>query len=87
MEECARVLRPDGRAVLQFDSRPNGLARRLALALPDALLPRDHRRYIRRYPVPADWPAAAGSGAGLRQLDERGEGGDHHLVLFAPGSR
>ena len=82
INECGRVLRQGGRAVLQFDSRPNALARRLALRLPDALLPRDRRRYIRRYPVPPGWPVAIGAAAGLSLLDERGPGTHDHLVLF-----
>ena len=59
-----------GRAVLQFDSRPQAAIRRLVLRLPDALLPRDHRRYIRRYPVPPPWPADRAA-AGLALVDER----------------
>jgi SAM-dependent methyltransferase len=82
IHECGRILRPGGRAVLQFDSRPNSLLRRLTLQLPDRLLPRDHRRYIRRYPVPPEWPARTGAEAGLAVLDQRGAGTDTHLVLF-----
>lgn len=80
--ESARVLRGGGRAVLQFDSRPDPLLRRLVLRLPDPLLPRDRRRFIRRYPVPPGWPTAAGTAAGLTLIDERAPGTEDHLVLF-----
>ena len=81
--EIARVLRPGGRAALQFDTRPNPLVRRLLLRLPDPLLRRDHRRYIRRYPLPASWPAETAAAAGLRAVDERGAGTADHFVLLA----
>ena len=77
----ARVLRPGGRAVIQFDSRPQAALRRLVLRLPDPLLPRDHRRYIRRYPVPR-LAGRARRRAGLELVDERGIGTDDHLVLL-----
>jgi SAM-dependent methyltransferase len=48
LREIARVLRIDGVAVLQFDTRPATLAVRLAQALPNALLPHDRRTGIRR---------------------------------------
>jgi SAM-dependent methyltransferase len=86
LSETARVLKPDGRAVMQFDTRPNPLRRRVALALPDFALPRDHRRYIRRYPLPATWPEEVGRLAGLGTLDERGPGTEHHFVLFGRSS-
>ena len=79
--EVGRVLKPGGRAVLQFDSRPQAAIRRLILRLPDALLPRDHRRYIRRYPVAPAWPGDRAAAAGLALVDERGIGTDDHLVL------
>lgn len=86
LAETRRVLRPGGRAVLQFDTRPNRAPRRLLLHLPDVLLPRDHRRYIRRYPLPGAWPAQTAAGAGLAVVDERGRGTDDHLLLLeAPG--
>lgn len=80
--ETGRILRPGGRSVLHFDSRPNPPLRRLALLLPDRLLPRDNRRYIRRYPVPAVWPAAVGAAAGLHVVDERSVATTDHMILF-----
>jgi SAM-dependent methyltransferase len=80
--ETARVLRPGARAVLHFDTRPIPVTRRLAMSLPDRLLPREHRRYIRRYPLPADWPRATAEAAGLRVVEERAPGTDWHVVLL-----
>jgi SAM-dependent methyltransferase len=51
LREIARVLRIDGVAVIQFDTRPATLAVRLAQALPNALLP----------PIAAPGSAAAGA--------------------------
>jgi SAM-dependent methyltransferase len=82
VEEAARVLRPGGRAAFQFDTRPNPPLRRLLLRLPDRLLPRDRRRYIRRYPLPAGWPAEAATKAGLRVVGQRGSATEDHFVLL-----
>ena len=81
VSETARILRPGGRAVLHFDTRRQSLRRRLALMLPDRLLPRARRRYIRRYPVPAEWPGEVVAASGLRVLDERFPASDLHLLL------
>lgn len=80
--ETARLLKPGGRAQLHFDSRGPSRVRDLFLRLPDPLLPRDRRRYIRRYPVPAGWPAEAAAAAGLVILEERLAGTDEHLVML-----
>ncbi len=80
--ETARVLRPGGRAMLHFDTRPMTLARRLVLSLPDRLLPRSRRRYIRRYSVPAAWPAKTAANIGLRLMAEREPGSSWHLHLL-----
>jgi SAM-dependent methyltransferase len=80
--ETARVLKPGARAILHFDTRPQPLARRVAMALPDRLLPRRRRRYIRRYPLPAAWPAATAAGAGLRVVGERAPATDWHMLLL-----
>ncbi len=52
LREIERVLKPAGKAVLQFDTRPSRAFRRGLLRLPDKLLPRTNRRFIRRYPLP-----------------------------------
>jgi SAM-dependent methyltransferase len=84
--ETARVLRPGARAVLHFDARRESLRRRLAMALPDRLLPRERRRYIRRYPLPAQWPRQAAADAGLTMVDERAPGTDWHMLLVEQSS-
>jgi SAM-dependent methyltransferase len=87
LEETGRVLRPDGRAVLHFDTRAPSSLRRLAMALPDRLLPRDRRRGIRRYPVPAEWPVERARAAGLRLVDRRAPGTEATMFLFERGDR
>ena len=82
LREMHRVLGVAGRAVVQYDSAPRPLWQRLAQRLPDRLLPRTQRRFIRRYPVPADELAAMIRAAGLEILDERGRGTREHDVLL-----
>ena len=79
--EVARVLAPAGKAVMQFDTRPQRLLRTLVMKLPDPILPRQWRRFIRRYPVPREWLSAQLRATGLEVLDERNPGTDNHLVL------
>lgn len=83
LDEIARVMKPEAKGVLQFDTRANAQSRRLALRLPDALLPRTHRRFIRRYPLPRDWPAARLRDNGLEILDEKAAGSGNHQILCA----
>ena len=80
--ESFRVLKSGGRAILHFDTRPRGLTRRLVMSLPDFLLPRTRRRFIRRYPLPASWPADRARAAGLRLVDERAPGTEAHMLLL-----
>ncbi|HEX2128699.1 MAG TPA: class I SAM-dependent methyltransferase [Solirubrobacterales bacterium] len=80
--ETATVLRPGGRSVLHFDTRRPPLRRRLAMALPDFLLPRERRRYIRRYPLAAEFPRRTAERAGLTVVDERAPGSDWHMLLL-----
>jgi SAM-dependent methyltransferase len=82
VRETARVLRPGARAILHFDTRPASLRRRLAMALPDRLLPRERRRYIRRYPLPPGWPREIAAKAGLTIVDERAPATDWHMLLL-----
>lgn len=85
LAEISRVLSERGKAALQFDTRPDSRARRLALRLPDPVLPRTRRRFIRRYPVPAAWLGEQLRGAGLDVLDERSPGtGEHWLLCKRP---
>jgi len=80
--EIARVLRPDGRAALQFDTRPaNGLIG-LYKTLPDALLPPHHRRHLRRYRRRAALVRERLAAAGLSILKERGARTARHFFLL-----
>src|SRR5436305_2559265 len=74
LADVARVLRADGRAVLQFDTRGR---RPLAAAvgmLPDLLLPAKLRRHARRYPRTSARVRKLVGSAGL--ASEREEGAD-----------
>lgn len=82
LHEIARVLAPGGRAVLQFDTRPQSFVNRMLKRLPDAVLPRPHRRYIRRYRRPAEALRARFAHAGLAILDERGARESEHFFLL-----
>ena len=85
LAETARVLRPGGMALLQFDTRPQSIASRLVHALPDALLPRRYRRHIRRVRRSPDRLDRLVDEAGLVTERELGRGtADHWLVLVTP---
>jgi SAM-dependent methyltransferase len=85
LAETARVLRPGGMALLQFDTRPPGIASRLVHALPDPLLPRRHRRHMRRVRRSPGRLYGLVAAAGLVTERELGRGtADHWLVLVKP---
>lgn len=84
LHEIRRVLRPDGRAAIQYDVRPRPRWQGPVLRLPDPMLPRTSRRFIRRYPVPLDDLHAMAAGAGLEVLDEFDQAPHEHYMLFAP---
>lgn len=85
LAETARVLRPGGKALLQFDSRPPGIAARLLHALPDPLLPRRHRRHMRRVRRSPGRLDRLVVDAGLVPERELGRGTtDHWLLLVKP---
>lgn len=82
LHETARVLGPGGRALVQFDSRPPGVASRLVHALPDPLLPRRYRRHMRRVRRDPGRLDRLVSESGLVTERELGRGtADHWLVL------
>jgi ubiquinone/menaquinone biosynthesis C-methylase UbiE len=83
LHETCRVLNPDGRSVFQFDTRRQPPWRVVAYWLPDPLLPRAQRRFIRRHPIPPGELYEQIRGAHLRVLDERGVSTDDHHVLLA----
>lgn len=80
LREVARLLAPQGQAVLHFDTRSNPLVRRLYQSLPDRVLPRPHRRFIRRYPLPVAELEGMMKASGLRLLDQRDPGTAMHFV-------
>lgn len=82
LREIHRVLKLDGRAVVQYDSAPRPLWQRIAQRLPDQLLPRTQRRFIRRYPIPAEQLSVMIRAAGLKIVNERGRGSREHDVLL-----
>ena len=85
MSEIRRVLKEGGRAVIQFDTRPATLVGRLAFSLPDPVLPRTRRRFIRRYRRSPEAVIALAREAGLTVEEERGAGTALHFLLLRPG--
>ena len=80
LREVGRVLRPQGTAILHFDSRPTRMLIEMYKALPDALLPRHHRRHIRRYRRDAAELRRWMHDAELEVIDERGAGTEVHWL-------
>ena len=81
LSEIGRVLRPDAKAVLHFDTREVSVGRRIAMQLPDRVLPRTRRRFIRRHPLDSAWVREQLAIAGLRIADERDPDSAVHFVL------
>jgi ubiquinone/menaquinone biosynthesis C-methylase UbiE len=82
MREIQRVLKPGGAAALQFDTRARSLAATVAHRLPDPLLPRKHRRHMRRYRHAADAIRSWATRAGLTIEDERDPNTANHWLLL-----
>lgn len=80
VREIRRVTKAAGRAVLQFDSRSTNLGVRMIQALPDALLPRLRRRYMRRYRRSPGAVSATLAEAGWHVVRESGRGSAAHFV-------
>lgn len=80
--EVARVLTQTGRACLQFDTRPRSLLVEAYKHLPDPLLPRKHRRFMRRYRRRAEDLRAWMTDAGLTILRERDPDTDTHFFVL-----
>lgn len=85
LRETARVLEPGGVAVLHFDTRPRTPLVRLVQRMPDALLPRDRRRGIRRHRREAEEVRGYGQAAGLALEAELGPGTAHHWLRWRRG--
>lgn len=84
LRDLRRVLKASGLAALQFDTRPLGPLGLAYKMLPDFLLPRHHRRFIRRYRRTPEALQRALADARLEVIDERGLGTDRHWVLVRP---
>ena len=83
MHEIARVLAQGGRAALQFDTRPASLLGDLYKAVPDPLLPRKHRRYMRRYRRDPRGVRGWITEAGLVIVKERDPATDTHFFVVS----
>jgi SAM-dependent methyltransferase len=88
LREIGRALKPEGVALLQFDTRSGGLASALYGLVPARFLPRERREYMRRYRRTPDWVRATAASAGLAVEWERGGGSHWHWFMLrrAPGS-
>jgi ubiquinone/menaquinone biosynthesis C-methylase UbiE len=82
VHETARILRPGGRALLHLDTQRRSPVRQMAYMLPEGMLPRAQRRFIRRYPLAADEPRAMAERAGLQVLEELQAGTRFHQLLI-----
>lgn len=82
LRETARVLCRGGVAVLQFDTRPSSTLISLFQRLPDAALPRDRRRSIRRHRRSAQAIRAAGAAGGLRLEAEQDPATADHFIRW-----
>ena len=83
VREIARVLAPDGRTVLQFDTRRPSVISRLYERLPRVVSTGTHRPFIRRYRRDRGRLGERLAAAGLHVLDERNPGSTDHLLLLA----
>ncbi len=81
------MLDRDGRAVLQFDTRPSSVLSRVYERLPGGLSGGTHRPFIRRYRRDQRWLGDRIADAGLRVLDERRPGTTDHFLLLARAVR
>ena len=86
LAEIARVLHPEGRAVIQFDTRRRTVAARLYERLPDVVVGRTRVRFLRRYRRDESELRAMMAAAGLRIIAERGRRSENHVFLVGRGS-
>jgi SAM-dependent methyltransferase len=82
LDEVGRVLKPEGVALLQFDTRRRGLASALYGAVPRRFLPRERREHMRRYRRDPSWVKATAHAAGLVLEWERGESSHWHWFML-----
>jgi SAM-dependent methyltransferase len=84
LSEIARVLRPDGVALIQFDTRGRRPLATAAGLLPDPLLPAKRRRHARRYPRTPTRIRELLTDAGLTIEREGGAGTADHWLFLRP---
>jgi SAM-dependent methyltransferase len=82
VERLAGVLKANGVALLQFDTRRPSPAYRLRNALPDALLPRPWRKGIRRMRRSPTWLATLFGAVGLDVARELGPRTEEHVFIL-----
>lgn len=80
LNEIARVLEPDGLAWLYFDTRPVTPPVRVLQTLPDSILPRTRRRFIRRYRLAPRRLHELVAAAELSVVEEQGKGSEMHVL-------
>lgn len=78
LDDLARVLKPAGVAVLQFDTRPTSRLTEVVQMLPDPLLPKIRRRGMRRVRRPAGQIRQYARTAGLTLEEERDRDSSEH---------
>jgi 2-polyprenyl-3-methyl-5-hydroxy-6-metoxy-1,4-benzoquinol methylase len=84
VKATARILKPSGRALLHFDTAPESRLRSLLLTLPDWMLPRKNRRFMRRARRDAGRIRALIADAGLAIEEERHPDSILHEFFLRP---
>ena len=84
IKATSRILKPDGRALLHFNTAPESRLRSLFLALPDWLLPRKNRRFMRRARRDAGRIRVLLADAGLAIEEERDPDSILHHFFLRP---
>jgi len=84
LRSIRRLLKPAGRAILHFDTRPRHLLAAAQSLLPDFLLPATKRRFMRRYRRDVDRLHHLIRAARLAVEEERAPRSPLHHVLLAP---
>ena len=81
IREVGRVLRPGALAARHLDTRRLSLPAKVYRTLPDFLLPRHHRRFVRRVPRDSALVRSAFEASGLRIIAEQSPDSDLHWFL------
>ncbi len=86
LSEIARVLKPDGVAVIQFDTRRRSPLSLVYEALPDLLAGRRSQRYLRRYRRDPRVLRSSVAEARLHIVTERNPNSANHFLLLSADS-